>query len=100
MRRIPVAAVWLAGAVPFAVLLWDTLQGQLGVDPIRDIEHRLGRTAVYLLLATLAVTAKNVALRMSGSSALSGPVSHAIEIGGALLIIAMGVILLGGALGA
>ena len=56
MRRIPVAAVWLAGAVPFAVLLWDTLQGQLGVDPIRDIEHRLGRTAVYLLLATLAVT--------------------------------------------
>ena len=56
LRRLPVWAVWLAGLIPLALLVWDTLQGHLGVDPVRDIEHRLGRTAIYFLLATLTVT--------------------------------------------
>lgn len=47
LRRIPEWAVWLAGALPLALLAYDTLTGGLGVDPIRDIEHRLGRTALY-----------------------------------------------------
>ncbi|MDS9466885.1 protein-methionine-sulfoxide reductase heme-binding subunit MsrQ [Paracoccus sp. MBLB3053] len=55
-RQLPVWAVWLVGAVPLGLLIWDTLQGNLGVDPVRDIEHRLGRTALYFLIATLAVT--------------------------------------------
>ena len=42
--------------VPLAVLGWDLAQGGLGPDPVAAIEHRLGRTAVYLLLATLSVT--------------------------------------------
>ena len=41
---------------PLALLVWDTVQGHLGVDPVRDIEHRLGRTALYFLIATLCVT--------------------------------------------
>ena len=56
LRHVPVWAVWLAGLIPLGLLVWDTLQGNLGVDPVRDIEHRLGRTAIYFLLATLAVT--------------------------------------------
>ncbi|WP_082724773.1 sulfite oxidase heme-binding subunit YedZ [Paracoccus aminovorans] len=56
LRRLPVWAVWLGGMIPLALLIWDTLAGGLGVDPVRDIEHRLGRTALYFLLATLAVT--------------------------------------------
>lgn len=56
LRRLPVWAVWLGGMIPLALLVWDTLAGGLGVDPVRDIEHRLGRTALYFLLATLAVT--------------------------------------------
>ena len=56
LRRLPVWAVWLGGMIPLALLVWDTLTGGLGVDPVRDIEHRLGRTALYFLLATLAVT--------------------------------------------
>lgn len=56
LRRLPVWAVWLGGMIPLALLVWDTLVGGLGVDPVRDIEHRLGRTALYFLLATLAVT--------------------------------------------
>ncbi|AUH65242.1 protein-methionine-sulfoxide reductase heme-binding subunit MsrQ [Paracoccus zhejiangensis] len=56
LRRIPVWAVWLAGAIPLGLLLWDIFTGGLGVEPVRDIEHRLGRTALYFLIATLAVT--------------------------------------------
>ncbi|MDO5529137.1 MAG: protein-methionine-sulfoxide reductase heme-binding subunit MsrQ [Paracoccus sp. (in: a-proteobacteria)] len=56
LRRIPEWALWLAGAVPLGLLGYDLMAGQLGVDPVRDIEHRLGRTALYFLVATLAVT--------------------------------------------
>jgi len=56
LRHVPVWAVWLGGAIPFALLVWDTLNGGLGVEPIREIEHRLGRTALYFLVGGLAVT--------------------------------------------
>jgi len=65
LRRLPVWALWLGGLVPLALLVWDTLTGGLGIDPIRDIEHRLGRTALYFLVASLAVTP---ALRILGIS--------------------------------
>ena len=65
LRRIPVWAVWLGGLVPLALLVWDTFNGGLGIDPIRDIEHRLGRTALYFLIASLAVTP---VLRITGVS--------------------------------
>lgn len=56
LRRIPVWALWVGGLVPLALLTWDAVAGRLGIDPIRDIEHRLGRTALYFLIASLAVT--------------------------------------------
>lgn len=56
LRRIPIWAVWLAGLIPLALLVVDTLAGRLGVEPVRDIEHRLGRTALYFLIASLAVS--------------------------------------------
>lgn len=55
-RRLPEWGVWLAGLVPLALLVADTTLGRLGIDPVRDIEHRLGRTALYFLAASLAVT--------------------------------------------
>ena len=65
LRRIPVWAVWLAGAIPFAVLLWDIFTGGLGVDPVQEVEHRLGQTALYFLIGGLAVTPL---LRLTGVS--------------------------------
>lgn len=65
LRRIPVWALWLGGLVPLALLSQDTVAGGLGIDPIRDIEHRLGRTALYFLIASLAVTP---VLRITGIS--------------------------------
>ncbi|MBB1497851.1 sulfite oxidase heme-binding subunit YedZ [Paracoccus sp. MC1862] len=56
IRRLPTGMVWGLGVLPLALLVWDTLAGNLGVDPVRDIEHRLGRTAVYFLIASLCVT--------------------------------------------
>ena len=56
LRRIPESAVWLAGAIPLALLIWDLFAGRLGVEPVRDIEHRLGRTALYFLAASLTVS--------------------------------------------
>lgn len=56
LRRVPRGAVWAAGLIPLALLVLDGAQGALGVDPVREIEHRLGRTAIYFLVATLCVT--------------------------------------------
>lgn len=65
LRAVPVWLLWLGGLVPLAVLVWDTLTGGLGIDPVRDIEHRLGRTGLYILVASLAVTPL---LRITGIS--------------------------------
>lgn len=56
LRRLPVWVIWALATIPLALLVWDTLQGNLGVEPVRDIEHRLGRTTLYFLIATLSVT--------------------------------------------
>jgi len=56
LRRLPTGAIWALGSLPLALLVWDTLAGNLGVDPVRDIEHRLGRTAIYFLIASLCAT--------------------------------------------
>lgn len=50
------ALVWVAALVPFAVLLWDATHGGLEAEPVKDIQHRTGKTAVVLLFAALAVT--------------------------------------------
>lgn len=65
LRRLPVWAVWLGGLIPLGLLIWDTVTGSVGIDPVREIEHRLGRTALYFLIASLAVTPL---LRITGIS--------------------------------
>lgn len=50
---------WLVGAlclVPLALLIWDAGQGSLGANPIQSIELRMGKPALVLLIASLAVT--------------------------------------------
>jgi sulfoxide reductase heme-binding subunit YedZ len=42
--------------VPLGLLIWDTLQNDLGTDPVAQLEHRSGLWALRLLLATLAIT--------------------------------------------
>ena len=56
LRRVPTWAVYGLGLVPLAVLVWQALSGQLGIDPVKALEHQLGLTALQLLLAGLLVT--------------------------------------------
>jgi sulfoxide reductase heme-binding subunit YedZ len=56
LRRVPTWAVYGLGLVPLGVLVWQALSGQLGIDPVKALEHRLGLTALQLLLAGLLVT--------------------------------------------
>jgi sulfoxide reductase heme-binding subunit YedZ len=46
----------LAAAFPLLWLAWDTLMGNLTVNPIDDFTERTGKAAIILLLASLAVT--------------------------------------------
>jgi sulfoxide reductase heme-binding subunit YedZ len=56
LRRLPVWVVWLAGLGPACWLVWLLVQGRLGADPVRRLEHDLGNWALYFLMASLAVT--------------------------------------------
>lgn len=56
MRRVPTWVVYLLGTLPLLLLVWQTVTGGLGVDPVRSIEWTLGLWALRLLLASLAVT--------------------------------------------
>ncbi|EGE0301124.1 protein-methionine-sulfoxide reductase heme-binding subunit MsrQ [Escherichia albertii] len=46
----------LAGFLPFVWLMWAINHGGLSADPVKDIQHFTGRTALKFLLATLLVT--------------------------------------------
>ena len=56
LKRVPTWVVYLLGTLPFLWLVFLTLTGGLGADPVRGIEWGLGLWAVRLLLLTLAVS--------------------------------------------
>ncbi|OCO98124.1 MULTISPECIES: nickel/cobalt transporter [unclassified Ensifer] len=58
----------------------------------------IGTAITVSILATMAVTAKGVALRYASSTASAARISNGIEIAGALLVLILGLILLGAAL--
>lgn len=56
LRRVPVWAVYLVGALPPFWYLYLGLTGGLGVDPVKSMEHELGELALKLVIVGLAVT--------------------------------------------
>ncbi|MEM9643041.1 MAG: protein-methionine-sulfoxide reductase heme-binding subunit MsrQ [Pseudomonadota bacterium] len=56
IRKIPVWAVYLFGALPAPWFFYLGLTGGLGVEPIKALEHELGELALQLLILGLAVT--------------------------------------------
>lgn len=56
LRRVPVWAVYMIGALPIPYLFYMGATGGLGVEPIKALEHELGQWALQFLLAGLAVT--------------------------------------------
>jgi nickel/cobalt transporter (NicO) family protein len=98
------AAVMAVGLRPCSgaliVLTFALLNGLYIGGILSVFAMALGTAITVSTLATLAVTAKNVALRYSGSGAMSARLQRGIEIGGAALVFILGLILLGGALAA
>jgi sulfoxide reductase heme-binding subunit YedZ len=52
----------IGALIPLTLLIWDYRLGQLGVDPIREITLRTGKTTLILLVLSLAVTPAYIAL--------------------------------------
>ena len=51
--------IHVLGWLPLAWILYKYIAGRLSVNPIQDIEQRLGLIAVYFLIASLACTPLN-----------------------------------------
>ncbi len=56
LRKLPTWAVYLAGLIPLAWIIYLTLFGGIGVDPVKGIEHRLGKVALWFLVGGLTIT--------------------------------------------
>lgn len=48
--------VHVGSLIPLAIGLWDFWQNNLGVNPIAEITHRTGKTAITLLMISLAIS--------------------------------------------
>ena len=55
-RMVPKWAVYLAGVLPLAWLVYLLFTGGLGVDPVKGLELQLGELTLQFLIASLAVT--------------------------------------------
>lgn len=56
LRKLPVWLVYVIGALPPPVMLYLGATGQLGVDPVKEMEHELGKLALQALVLGMAVT--------------------------------------------
>jgi sulfoxide reductase heme-binding subunit YedZ len=55
-RRVPMWVVYVLGLVPLGLLVWGTVFGGIGPDPVKAIERGLGFRGLQFLLASLAIT--------------------------------------------
>ncbi|SEC55436.1 sulfite oxidase heme-binding subunit YedZ [Rhodobacter sp. 24-YEA-8] len=54
-RRLPEWGVWILGLVPLVWLAGQVVSGSVLVDPVKAIEHDLGKTGLWLLFICLAI---------------------------------------------
>lgn len=56
LRRVPVWVVYVLGALPAIWLFVQAATGTLGIDPVREIEHRLGELGLQFIVGGLVIT--------------------------------------------
>ncbi len=59
-KKLPTIYVHLAALIPFGLLIFDYATNNLTANPIQDITLRTGKTALVLLVLTLACTPLNI----------------------------------------
>ena len=62
LARLLTIAIHIGALIPMASLLWDFWSYQFGADPIREITLRTGRSALTLLVLSLACTPLHIVL--------------------------------------
>jgi len=66
-------AVHIGSAIPLLVGLWDFWQNNLSANPILEITHRSGKTAIFLLILSLAVSPLRQLLKWNQINKLRRP---------------------------
>jgi len=66
-------AIHIGSAIPLLVGLWDFWQRNLGANPIQEITHRTGKTAILLLILSLAVSPLRQLLKWNQVNKLRRP---------------------------
>ena len=56
VRKLPEWPFYIVGFFPAGWLLWLGVNGGLGVEPIKELEHELGILALQFLIASLLIT--------------------------------------------
>lgn len=64
VRKVPGWVIYLLSAAYAAWLFWTALTGAIGVDPVNQLERAYGEAALWLLVASLAVTPLRERLRL------------------------------------
>ena len=65
--------VHVGSLIPLAIGLWDFWQNNLGVNPIAEITHRTGKTAIILLMISLAISPLRLLLKWPQVNKLRRP---------------------------
>ncbi|WP_321365226.1 protein-methionine-sulfoxide reductase heme-binding subunit MsrQ [uncultured Celeribacter sp.] len=55
-RKVPTWPLYLGALIPPAWYFYAGLTGQLGVDPVKAMEHKIGLLGLQVLIASLCVT--------------------------------------------
>ena len=56
LSKVPAWPLYILGVIPPVWFLYLGLTGELGADPIKALEHKMGELALQLLIVTLAIT--------------------------------------------
>lgn len=56
LRYVPSWVIYPLALLPLLWLVWRGVMDDLGVDPVKEVEHSLGLTALQLLVIGLAIT--------------------------------------------
>lgn len=56
LRRVPAWSLYIIAVIPPVLMFLSALNGTLGVDPVKELEHEMGELGLQVLIAVLAIT--------------------------------------------
>lgn len=56
LRRIPAWPLYILAVLPPVLMFFAALNGTLGVDPVKELEHEMGELGLQVLIVVLAVS--------------------------------------------